>query len=424
MIIRLILIIAFLLSGWQRDLWAEFKPSPQALRSVVLLTDSKGSACASGFLLRDGRLVTASHVVQSLCNLSECPGLVIRRAASLGAPALETLTMRETPKVVLNIPWLDLAVIAGALEPGVFELAGSATPDHISFLSFPRCQDLALSQGRVKQDAVLWLDTTVEAAPGSSGGPAFDQNYNLVGVAQQATSLSQALMARLYGTSYELRFLKAQALRQRLSSIDEESIGSEIQALNEYYNKRILPLTGWDRFLQGADFISTVNSLRSPFALPPLTPRERISFLALAEYPGVPFTPTHDSAFSRLIMASNLESKGLFKKFLVPIDEREFLKDLQSSGMKAEELSEISNLLSSFRQSGFYGFDLFAIKQAAWWFLVISLFIFSIAASAGYIFALTKGSLLRRAAVTFFWGVLCWPVSILAFIIVKRRSLN
>jgi S1-C subfamily serine protease len=163
----------------------------EAFPSVALLMmqDSNGQprALGSGFVLREGLIVTNVHVIAGAAS-----GYVKLVGESRRFPIAGTVAVDEAH---------DLAICAvnGLAAPGLEVLASGdvSVGDEVYAVGNPEGLEGTFSQGiisairRARPDTVLQM--TAPISPGSSGGPVLDKHGTVVGIAVATFSEGQNL---------------------------------------------------------------------------------------------------------------------------------------------------------------------------------------------------------------------------------------
>jgi hypothetical protein len=205
---------------------------PPPLAAVVLLSSAANNVCGTGFIGRDGRIVTNKHLADSLCPTGPCTDLRIRRSAGLDRPA-DIPVIAAAPRVRAAVPALDVAVIDPGTPPtaapphriaaaDAISLGGpSKNGDEVTTLGFPRCGPLRLSRGRVLTTDQIRLATDLRGAPGQSGAPILNRAGAATGIVDEATDIGAALTALATGGTIELRGRRLDTLDSILTAADQ-----------------------------------------------------------------------------------------------------------------------------------------------------------------------------------------------------------
>ena len=174
----------------------------QVAASVVLVQclDSFGepTKSGSGFAVGDGRqIVTNHHVVFDDRNRA-CGGIRAWVGGTFEqAPPRYVAVTLERAVQTRDLALLTLAPDAEALPPVAIATEPLQAGEFITALGYPGIggETMTLTTGRysgiTQRTGVTWIKTDTQIAPGNSGGPAFNDQRQLVGVAT-ALALAQA----------------------------------------------------------------------------------------------------------------------------------------------------------------------------------------------------------------------------------------
>ena len=175
----------------------------------VVCLDAAGvpQSRGSGFVTGNGlQIVTNHHVVVDDRNRA-CAGIEVRvggtfsiaPSRSFNATVVRSTRGRDLALLSLNssvapLPTLDIATVA------------SKAGDTVTVLGYPSVggDTMTLTTGRysgtTRIDGREWIKTDAQIAPGNSGGPAFDAQGRLVGVATAVNAITFSGAADIAGT--------------------------------------------------------------------------------------------------------------------------------------------------------------------------------------------------------------------------------
>lgn len=403
------------------------------LASVVQLSSDRSRSCGSGFLLANGDIVTSRHVAEGVCPLYNCGSLSVRRAGSAGGPAIEEIKS-DTAYVKWSEPLLDLAVISKQNAPfpaGAFsEWAAAKEAQKVWSLGFSRCKTLELRSGSVSSLNPLWTMTTVKGTYGNSGSPLFDADYKIVGVIDEALSVSQAVRARLIGEYFALRAVRGDVLFAAAGLHDEHpSLASQVQIVENFYSEVVIRASGQERLYAALDFMRIMDGMRDP-AVTANSALDQASLGLIAQlgsYPAssIAFAQLRlsdlGSSIERLTLAYNLEYKGLNRSLGKKIAGAELVSLLSGTSDEAR-VKGLKSIISDFEASGFPGVQQTLINYAIFWLpiAVASLIIWAL--SVAHVWFSTCAGVAKRLFVCAIVGIVFWPLSYIVFLFTRRTS--
>jgi len=402
----------------------------EVIKSVVMLSSASGSECASGFLTEEGYIITNAHVTASLCEFGNCGDILVRRAAGIGEIASEVI-VHSGLELVHEAPSFDFAIlkfVGNGIARGVF--GSPKTPnagDAVFSLGFPLCGPLYLSEGIITEKNDLHLYTSARASHGSSGSPYFDENYQLLGIVDEAKSIVAALFGRLSGRKFNSRGFRGDVL---ISILDEEPGKRDLRTvklINNYHQSRIMPATGISRLRAGFDFMNTVQRTKRELVTSDHDPQKLVSLFFMGDEvttlatisPGDP-----DDEFvrelERMVFAYNLEVKGARGAMLKPIDVSSFQREIYQTERATEQVDVLMSLLKDYKNNQYPGMEISVAQYLALLLFIVLPLGFFWAISLGYVYARARGSMIRRFFVSLLTGVFFWPVSFVYFVVQSR----
>ncbi|WP_420622324.1 trypsin-like peptidase domain-containing protein [Candidatus Poriferisodalis sp.] len=174
----------------------------QVASSVVLVQclDSSGrpTSFGSGFAVGDGRLVVTNHHVVFDGRGRPCSGIRALVRGTFEQAPVQSVTMTVKRAVeTRDLALLSLDPSEDSLPPVAIATSPLQAGERITALGYPGIggETMTLTTGRYSgittRDGVRWIKTDTQIAPGNSGGPAFNEQRQLVGVAT-ALVLAQA----------------------------------------------------------------------------------------------------------------------------------------------------------------------------------------------------------------------------------------
>ncbi len=398
---------------------------PSSLQeSVVLLSGEKG--CATGFLVQD-QILTNAHVTEALCPYGKCDPITIMKMDAVETESWEYFENQEAI-LVQEVPTLDVALlkILKITENSIFST--NFSPGEIGglayILGFPGCGELTLTEGKILAKTPTGFRTSAEAQKGSSGSPVFNENFEIIGVAMQSSSLLGGIAALPFNTPTSTDFVDIGYVQNVLWSKDSELAITEMKILNSIYRDIVVPSYGIDRMRASFDFIMAADVVlrRSSFFL---LDREALFTLFVGREYSINFLrhPFKNSSpelleAEKLGLAYALEVFGVRDETFEEIDVPTFIENLRNSGRPYNHVERLEELI--------LGAQIY--KPADWIFsflifLGIGLPLLVVWAwSLGYVFRATNGIWYIRIFKMVVIGLAFWPLSLIIFWLVNKPS--
>ncbi|MDC0358071.1 serine protease [Oligoflexia bacterium] len=429
--LRLLLWVGTILSCCGSAVSATPLDASKLVNSVFLLSSKTNDTCATGFLMADGELVTNSHVMHALCPLRNCEDVIIRKASRIG-DMIPQLVPVQALSIKKDFPGLDAAVLEVKFEHevvGAFKKGGSATPGQPLFsLGYPRCKALTLSSGSLETVSNLRLFTSVQGAHGSSGSPIFDQDYNLIGIADEAESVTSALTSMLFATDFRLRGVRADILFE-LTALDPiASINRHAALLSAHYNDSVRPTKQLTRLLAGEDFLHLVEGLRKRLIMFDRFAIYGKSLSWLGEYiallPTLPVSLTTDPlilATEKIAVAYSLEKFGLKQKSFTALDSAQLVSAINAMQRPLEHKQALIELVNYAASDGYMGSEYYTLLLCAMGVGTALVLTLLWGWSLGYVFSRARGGIIRGTIVMAVVGIVLWPLSFLLFLMLSLR---
>lgn len=158
---------------------------------MVQASTCEGTGVGSAFVLSDGRIVTAAHVVAEAASVAVMQGDMAHEAVVVGIDAENDVAVLET---------------SADLDGYAFELSRTdvSPGEPLAVIGHPLGEPLTITAGTVSRvDAALWPDFQIDASvnPGNSGGPVVRADGDVVGMAVskdvEAAGLAYAVRAEV-----------------------------------------------------------------------------------------------------------------------------------------------------------------------------------------------------------------------------------
>jgi len=403
-------------------------------KSILLLLSETG-ACATGFLIDDGKIITNYHVASVVCPFGKCKGLRIQKSSRLGHPPVEELRY-EKAVLAKSASALDIALIEVTptlrfAQPSPLRIselppAGS----NVTVAGYPACQVLQKSSGQITSSDPMHALTSVKGAFGSSGSPVFRDDGSLAGVVAQASSLSDALSYYLLKNSFPLRIIRADILNDLLSKNDAELFKREVSILNEYYNEAVMPKQSYKRMMPSYQFLASAQGLRSHVLVSPSLNTYAPQFLWFDDYidalPQIPKSGEKDPstflAIERLLTGVNIELNGPQQSLFRMVKADELQAALSNAGRPDAHVKEILDMVKNVQDKKFWGVQIQLILYSVLVALALMVLAALWGASVIYVLVKSSGGFFLRAFKAACIAVLFWPVSFLVFLAGRRKN--
>lgn len=400
---------------------------PSSLQeSVVLLSGEK--VCATGFLVQD-QILTNAHVTEALCPYGVCDLITVKKLGSVETESWEYLENQEAV-VVQEVPTLDVALLR---IPNITRKAISPTnfaPGEIGslayILGFPGCGDLTLTEGKILAKTPTGFRTSAEAQKGSSGSPVFNQNFQVIGVAMQSSSLFGGITALPLNTPTSTDFIDIGYAQNVLWSKDSELALIEMKLLNSIYRDIVVLSHGLDRMRASFDFIMAADVVLRRSSFFQLDKATLFTLFVGREYSlnflRHPFKSSSPELLEaeKLGVAYALEMYGFRNEAFEEIDISSFLENLRNSGRPYHHVQRLEELISDAQEH----------KPADWIFsflifLGIGLPLLVVWAwSLGYVFRAANGIWYLRILKMVGIGLVLWPLSLIIFRLINKPFFN
>ena len=403
----------------------DLKDIPSSLKqSVVLLSGEKG--CATGFLVQE-KILTNAHVTEALCPYGACDPITVMKMDSVETESWEYLENQEAV-IVQEVPTLDVALLKITnitrksisltnFSPG--EIGGLAY-----ILRFPGCGDLTLTEGKILNKTPTGFRTSAEAQKGSSGSPVFNENFEIIGVAMQSSSLIGGITSLAFNIPHSTDFVDIGYAQKVLWSKDSEIALIEMKILNSIYRNVVVSLHGLDRMRASFDFIMAADVVlrRSSFFQ---LDKETLFTLFVGRESSLnflryPFKPSSQELLEaeKLGTAYALEMFGFHNEAFEEIDVSSFLENLRNSGRPYHHVQRLEGLNSLAQENK--PADLIFSLLLLLGFVLPLLIVWGW--SLGYVFRATNGIWYVRILKMVVIGLALWPLSLIVFWLVNKHS--
>lgn len=354
-------------------------------RNAILLV-SQERGCASGILLNDGHIITNAHVTESLCPYNNCKGVTVHFSEMPNEQPLKTLACSS-----LTIEYSRYSSDTSLLKCSGIEnekisnvrispVIGKST---ITAIGYPGCGALKESHGLVTQESPFHFSASAKGSYGSSGSGVYDQSGALVGIIDQAKSLSELLGSFFGLTDFELRGIDAREINALLSKdFSDSALKAQIQTLLEYYRSSIRTRRGAERLSASFDFTARVDWLAREY-------NERrdpkgLNLISLGGYFSS-FESQFYAPLAPLIAAYIIESRGLNFAPWTPLNENAEKTILEM--LNEPQKREVEELFTEHKKSPYRGIEMTL--------LLYGVILMCVAFIGGFVFVIFSQRILR-----------------------------
>ncbi|NMC64206.1 MAG: trypsin-like peptidase domain-containing protein [SAR324 cluster bacterium] len=413
---------------------SQVKPQIDFNKSVFLLS-SKDGACASGFLVDQGKLLTNYHVVSSVCPFADCKDLQVLKASRIDGPPSEAIKIQKAT-LLRSFPAMDLALIdignALRYNPTIQTATSELPPPgtELFAVGFPSCETLKVNSGTLISSDPMHLSTSINGAFGSSGSPVFLGDGRLIGVVIQAISLRQAFENYLFKKPFNLRAVRLDSFQDLLSKSDLDSFKAEVRILNNYYSQALQDKKGLDRMMSSYQFIAAAQGLRSQVLINPSLSSLAPQFLWFDDYfdslPQILKFPEKNPdlylEIEKLLVALNLELNGPQRSLFKLLNVDEIKGALQKVGRPESHIIDIANTISSAITHKYYGVQIQLIIYCTITVIILLVICALWGASIMYVFLENDGSFISNTFKALAVALFFWPLSFLLFLFLHQRQ--
>jgi hypothetical protein len=403
------------------------------VQSIVLLRSKSNNSCATGFITVDGLLATNSHVTRAICSSGSCADLEVWRAAKIGERASEKVSFTEA-SIFKDLSALDVSFLqlkTPAPLKGVFRTIESPVVGAgVTTLGFPNCSILSRSTGKIDRVDSLRLASSTEGAHGSSGSPLFTENFRLVGIIGESDTIWGGFVSMLSNYRFKTIGIRADNAFEFLQASEDTMLERQAALLLANYRENVRTLTGLNRVRAAISFSGAVEGLADSFLFLPGKEKEVQVLAGLGHYleylPRVTPPPANSpllQTLSSLVLAHNLEMKGLYGQFLKPVSIKALFDGIDRSTAPASVKDDWKELITFAVRQGYQGLDLYGMILGVRVVALVLLFALGLGWSAGYVFAGIRGSFVVRLA----WAAsnfLVWPIPVLKTWWQRRKAAN
>lgn len=187
---------------------ADWEQLAASVVQVACLTAAgTAQSTGTGFVVGNGRQVVTNHHVVVDDRNRACFGIRVRVGGTFSTAPVrsESATVIRSTRV-RDLALLSLSSSGAPLPPLSISTVAPRAGDEITVLGYPGVggDTMTLTTGRysgtTRIDGQVWVKTDAQISPGNSGGPAFDAQGRLVGVASAVNPITFSDRADIVGT--------------------------------------------------------------------------------------------------------------------------------------------------------------------------------------------------------------------------------
>ena len=306
-------------------------------------------------------------------------------------------------------------ILKGSISPTNFSSAKIGSKAYI--LGFPGCGDIKLTEGETLAKTPTGFRTSALTKKGSSGSPVFNQDFEIIGVAMQSSSLLGAIGYLAFNAAASTDFVDIGYAQAALWSKDSDLFLIEMKLLNSIYQNIVISSEGLDRMRTSFDFIMAADVVLRRSSFFKLDRGTLFTLFAGREnslnFLKHPFKPSSQELLEseKLGTAYALEMYGFHNELFEEIDVPALLDHLQNSGRPEPHVQRLEKLISEAQVH----------KPTDWIFLFLVFVSFGLLLlvawgwSLGYVFKATNGTWYLRTLKMIMIGLVLWPISLVIF---------
>ena len=191
--------------------------------SIFIISSEDKKSCGTAFLSSDNTLYTSNHIIELILKKQNLSSDTNKTNENFSLLLKDAFNSEKTLKIPFSnlsqISSLDIAKISLQETPASksYNIPSNdliyKTGSSIFALGFKNCDEVTLIKGTIKQETQIWLESDLKGYFGMSGSPAFSTNGEFVGLVDQAQSIVDGILGRIFGSSFSLRVTKASALK-------------------------------------------------------------------------------------------------------------------------------------------------------------------------------------------------------------------
>ena len=239
--------------------------------SIFIISSEDKKSCGTAFLSSDNTLYTSNHIIELILKKQNLSSDTNKTNENFSLLLKDAFNSEKTLKISFSnlsqISSLDIVKIKLQETPASksYNIPSSDSvykaDSSVFAVGFKNCEEATLIKGTIIQETPIWLESNLEGYFGMSGSPVFSTNGEFIGLIDQAHSIIDGILGRIFGSSFSLRVTKASALKfLDYSGTDSLnlilSLKNEAELINKNYQKNLLELSSYSRLIKSLEFFS------------------------------------------------------------------------------------------------------------------------------------------------------------------------
>jgi hypothetical protein len=400
---------------------------PGLVKSVVLL-QTEGGACATGFRFESDLVITAAHFTDTACPEGRCGNISISGAPDIGQVVSPQPLLLDTPSVRWDFPEFDVAALTFPKSerlPPPYLTAPSPTTNiagEVFSLGYPRCKKLELTAGSLSNPTVRGWKSSLSGDQGVSGAPVFTGSGQIVGMVRGSATIGGSLHSALLGVLFGGNDVPPNAFQAEVVRVYEpftwsvlpprESFFAALTHAEAFHENQVILAQGHQRLWMSLAFQHAVGVIARRFARIEDTRSLVHPFLEADRFPASP-PPASDALptiINRVVLRSQLEHHGLRQGWFTPIQ-----------GDARIQKGQYGAVIEAFAEHPFPGSQLMTMTTLFSYILLAGIVGTLWVASLGYVWGRLHGTPLARRLVATGAGIVGGPFFVLLLVRRLRR---
>ncbi len=323
---------------------------PGLVKSIVLL-ETEGGACATGFRFANDLVITAAHFTDTACPQGRCQNISVSVAPDIGQVVSPQPLLLDTPSVRWDFAEFDVAALTFPQPdrlPPPYLTAPSPTTNvagEVFSLGYPRCKKLELTAGALINPTVRGWKSSLSGDRGVSGAPVFTGAGQIVGMVRGSATIGGSFHSTLLGMLFGGNDVTPNAFQSEVVRVYEpftwsvlpprESFLAALAHVETFHDNQVISAQGHQRLWLSLAFQHAVGVIARRAARIEDTRSLVHRFLDADRFPASP-PPASDeltTSINRVVLRSQLEHHGLRQGWFTPIQDDATIQQGQYGGV-------------------------------------------------------------------------------------------